>query len=67
VPQPNKTFSQAVKVIQLQVFKSIYKKHKIHRFFLSVNPAFSKGVYRQYKLKIVEGLIIQPKIGLQFK
>ncbi|HHT9146621.1 MAG TPA: hypothetical protein ACFYD4_13270 [Candidatus Wunengus sp. YC61] len=33
--------------------------------FLSVNPAFSKGVYRQYKLKIVEGLIIQPKIGLQ--
>jgi len=32
-----------------------------------VNPAFSKGVYRQYKLKIVESLIIQPKIGLQFK
>jgi len=26
---------------------------------------FSKGVYRQYKLKIAESLTIQPKVGLQ--
>ena len=65
MPQPNKTFFPKRCSLSDYNFIRVSIKAQDSQIFLSVNPAFSKDVYRQYKLKIVEGLIIQPKIGLQ--